>query len=118
MLPKIKIMRDYQCYPIWIDDFEHFTNLNPAEIPLSKNLVQRLSAWSELYEKNVNLIDPFDVFNVSLKSELEERAEELEGLEIWLAVRNELKEKYDVIYVLEGKLLLDPKEHPLFLQGR
>lgn len=123
--PKIKLMRDYQCYPFWGADFHPAAtgsltttafprNIDPAALPLSENLVLRLSLWSRDYEKNVNLSSPFDALDVPQKSESDRRAEEVEGLRIWIDVRRELALKYDVVYHFAGRLLSSPDEHPDF----
>ena len=107
-------MRDYQCHPLWSVNQEIDENIDPKDLPLSRDLIHRLERWAELFDKSVNFTDSLDVFNVPKRSNNLERAEELEGLRIWIAVRSELTQKYQVLYFFEGKLLIDPELHPLF----
>jgi hypothetical protein len=40
MLRKIKLMPDYQCFPLW--DMEEPDNLDPKDLPLNKDTIASL----------------------------------------------------------------------------
>lgn len=40
MLRKIKLMPDYQCFPLW--DMEEPDNLDPRDLPLNKDTIASL----------------------------------------------------------------------------
>lgn len=40
MIKKIKLMADYDCYPVW--DMDEIGEIDPSELPLSKETIKRL----------------------------------------------------------------------------
>jgi hypothetical protein len=54
----IKLMADYQCYPLWEATPGIVGNINPASLPISQNLVNRLNAWAHKYDATLSQDDP------------------------------------------------------------
>lgn len=102
MSKKIKLMADYDSYPLW--DMEDPDNINPNELPLKQETIQSLLNWSKAYDNILNLDDPA---SSDFSSEREAEKFEKEGIKLWKRLHEELKENYQVFYFSEqqGKLL-------------
>ncbi len=58
-MKRIRVMADYHTYPLWIsidDGFED--NINPENLPISKNLIAKFMNWAKQYDAILNLEDP------------------------------------------------------------
>ena len=91
----IKIMPDYNCFPIWRMGPNIIENVNPNELPISANLKKRLFNWGEKYDNTLNNFDP--VIS-GFKSAVEEKIFIEEGKIIWKIMLAELGEKYEIEY--------------------
>lgn len=80
----LRLQPEYQCWPTWDD--ETFSNVDPARLGLSEELVARIEAWDRLFQNGYLPDDPFNSNFVSLE---EERlwTDELES--IWEAILQE-----------------------------
>lgn len=60
MIKKIKLMADYDCYPVW--DMDEIGEIDPSELPLSKETIKRLMNcfWKRL-RKNLAIADLVEV---------------------------------------------------------
>ena len=91
----IKLMADYSSTGLWC---EYGTNLGPHNLPVSKELHERIRLWCEEYEKNDDWL-PIDersgVFDLRLFA--------ANGLEIAKAIKEELPD-WTVIYFDEYEL--------------
>ena len=54
----IKLMPDYQCHPLWEASPGMVGNIDPATLPISRELVARLAEWARLYDATLNVDDP------------------------------------------------------------
>lgn len=54
----IKLMADYQCYPLWEASPGHVGNIDPSTLPISSDLISLLMEWARMYDKTLNLDDP------------------------------------------------------------
>lgn len=110
MTQKIKLMADYQCWPLW--DLQEPDNIHPAELPLSHETIERLLRWSDAYDAILNLDDPA---SSGFESQEAAAAFEQEGIRLWLQLRQELTPDYEVFYFSEGqhRLFSRPNELPL-----
>ncbi|MHC1710575.1 MAG: hypothetical protein AB9872_00230 [Solidesulfovibrio sp.] len=54
----IKLMADYQCYPLWEASPGVVGNINPGDLPISSSLQQMLIAWAEKFTATLNMDDP------------------------------------------------------------
>lgn len=83
----LKLMPDYQCFPIWNLSPGEYGDVNPAELPISKVLQLDLSRWAAAYDGTLNLeYPPASGF----ASEEAERAFKEEGARLLKLLRNEL----------------------------
>lgn len=57
-MKKIKLMADYQCYPLWLNSNDAVGNINPNTLPISNVLKNELNNWSDKYDETLNLDDP------------------------------------------------------------
>lgn len=91
---KIKLMPEYECYPIWIENEGIFDNIDPEELPISLELANRITEWSDKYESTYNKEDPREsgFLNNVDKNNFIKEGEELKKLLI-----RELNHDYDVI---------------------
>jgi hypothetical protein len=90
----IKLMADYQSYPLWKAGSE-VGNINPDDLPLSNDLKAMLANWSASYDRTLNQDYPPDS---AFSSPADEEDFEVEGHRIWHALREQLGQGYKVIY--------------------
>ncbi|PSF35676.1 hypothetical protein C7H19_15675 [Aphanothece hegewaldii CCALA 016] len=107
MLKKIKLMPDYQCFPLW--DMEEPDNIDPKDLPLKKALIDDLYKWAESFDAVLNWTDPT---LSGFKNEQDAEAFETEGIRLWLLLREQLKPNYAVYYKSYKlhKLISDPSQ--------
>lgn len=55
---RIKLMADYQCFPLWGADEENLGNISPHSLPISEKLKEDLIEWGNQYDLTLNLDDP------------------------------------------------------------
>lgn len=104
---KIKLMADYQCWPLW--DMDEPDNIDPRELPLSDKTIEGLLKWEQSFDAILNWDDPVAS---GFKSEEAAVAFEQEGIRLWLQLRQELAPDYEVHYFSDKlhKLLTDPNK--------
>jgi hypothetical protein len=56
----IKLMADYHCFPLWEVSNSVFGNIDPNELPISKELKQNLTDWALSFDKTLNQYYPPD----------------------------------------------------------
>lgn len=54
----IKLMADYQCFPLWEASPGVVGNIDPKDLPISLSLQQRLMAWAAKFDATLNMNDP------------------------------------------------------------
>ena len=55
---EIKLMTDYDCYPLWEESSDGVDNIAPSSLPISESLAERIDAWGDEYDKTMNNEDP------------------------------------------------------------
>ena len=55
---KIKVMADYQCWPLWEASPGKFGDIDPASLPISDSLRAELLEWKKRFDSILNLDDP------------------------------------------------------------
>lgn len=55
---KIRVMADYECWPLWWDGDGRVGNIAPSDLGLSDGLSADLSAWAAAYDATLNRDDP------------------------------------------------------------
>jgi hypothetical protein len=86
-MKRLKLMPDYQCFPIWNISPGEYGDVNPAELPISKVLQLDLSRWAAAYDGTLNLEYPPASGFVSEEAG---RAFEEEGTRLLTLLRDEL----------------------------
>jgi hypothetical protein len=56
--PVIKVMADYDCYPLWLTTPDGTSNLDPAELSIPDALARHLLDWADAYDATLNRDDP------------------------------------------------------------
>lgn len=105
MAIRIKLWADYGCYPIWrVDEVD---NIDPEELPLSKETMKRLNAWQEVYDQTLNQdYPPLSCFS---NPQAEQNFKQ-EGIKLWKQLRLELEPDYEVFYENGSQLLTPSKD--------
>jgi hypothetical protein len=60
-MKKLRLTCDYFCYPIWHDDGKtsgEFGDIDPRTLPISPILADELIAWSDSFDRGLNMEDP------------------------------------------------------------
>ena len=55
---KLKLMPDYECFPLWEASPGQVGNINPDELPISAGLRSKLVQWAAEYDATLNREDP------------------------------------------------------------
>ena len=90
--PRIKLMADYRCHPLWHDGGAEIGNIDPAEIGLSEDLLHDMDAWVAIFESHLDLSDPASCSWT--------KAEEAEFDRIGLGLRDRLTEEVGNRYAI------------------
>ncbi|CBN54685.1 MULTISPECIES: hypothetical protein [Kamptonema] len=93
MVQRIKLMADFDCYPLW--DRDDGGDIEPWELPLSEETIERLLNWQKIYD---GIIDWDDPASAGFASEQEEIAFEREGISLWQQLQKELGDEYEIVY--------------------
>lgn len=54
----LKLMADYQCYPLWDVSLGQMGDIDPNSLPISALLREQLLDWADVYDRTLNLEDP------------------------------------------------------------
>lgn len=54
----IKLMADYQCFPLWEASPGIVGNIDPQDLPISSWLKQALMTWAGKFDATLNMDDP------------------------------------------------------------
>jgi hypothetical protein len=91
-MPKLRVVADYDCWPIWDEEGE----MNqPSDYPLSQETIDRFDKWQAQYDSLLNLADPYAM---GFKTSEEADAFEREGLELAQRMQAELGASYTIFY--------------------
>lgn len=92
---KLKLMADYECYPLWeiLDDGQE--NVDPKLLMLSKDLHESLDQWASEYDASLNTNDPL---NSGFFSEEIENRFESEGMRLFEGLKEQLSADWIVTY--------------------
>jgi len=93
-MKKIKLMADYECYPLWNLAPGEYGDIDPSELPISKELQERLLNWAKTYDAILNRDDPASSAFPTAAAEEEFKNE---GNRIAEALQNQLGSAYEVV---------------------
>lgn len=54
----IRVMADYQCFPLWEASPGVVGNIDPCDLPISISLQRDLIGWAETFDATLNIDDP------------------------------------------------------------
>jgi hypothetical protein len=86
---RMKVMADYDCYPIWSSDEDGYRNLDPMELAISFELQEQLLEWSQRYD---SILDREDPQRSGFATGAEETSFDIQGRSLAVALRAELGE--------------------------
>jgi hypothetical protein len=91
----IKLMADYDCWPLWWAGDRAPGNLDPATLPLGPATLVRLDRWAAAFDAGLDRADPAAS---PAPSPAAVAAFEREGVALWRRLRAELGPAYQVVY--------------------
>lgn len=89
----IKLMPDYQCFPLWDMTPGAYGDLDPKALPISELLQGQLMDWARAYDETLNLEDPVNSGFVTVDAK---NAFEAEGMRLADRLREELGSQFEV----------------------
>lgn len=92
---KIKLMADYDCYPLWEIFEDGQENMDPKTLELSKDLHESLGKWANEYDASLNTDDPL---NSGFSSKEAEDIFENEGKRLFEVLKGQLNPDWVVEY--------------------
>jgi hypothetical protein len=92
---KIKLMADYECYPVWEEFNDGVDNIAPSSLPISEDLAERIDAWGDVYDKTLNNDDPA---SSGFSSQETMDMFETEGKKLHNELKQELAAQFTVTY--------------------
>jgi hypothetical protein len=54
----IKVMAEYESFPLWRTNSDGPANIDPASLPVSRELAQALLDWADSYDRTLDRDDP------------------------------------------------------------
>ena len=102
-MKKIKLMADYECFPLWEILDDGVENINPDSLSIPCSLKKSLREWAKVYDSTLNKIDPV---NSGFITKIAEIDFENEGMRLYQELQLHLGKKINVIYFsrMETKL--------------
>ena len=100
MARRIKLMADYECWPLWGMHSDEIGNIDPATLPLPARTVARLNAWAEAFDARLDPDDP--ARSTPVPSDEAERFER-EGLALWSLLGEQLGPAFTIHYFSEAE---------------
>jgi hypothetical protein len=79
-IEKIKLMADYECYPLWWVNSDKAGDIDPETLELSQETITRLEKWADIYDARLNWEDPANSRDLNPE---EKAAFQVEGISLW-----------------------------------
>lgn len=89
----IKLMADYQCFPLWEASPGEVGNIDPEGLPISEDLKAKLADWARQYDETLNMDYPPDSGFESAEAEAQFKQE---GCRLADQLRMELGPEYEI----------------------
>lgn len=93
---ELKLMPDYDCYPLWVRDDAGLENIDPNSLNISTNLKKSLEIWKKKYDSTFVRGNPIES---GFKSKDDEKIFYEEGKKIYYELSKELGFSYKVYYL-------------------
>ena len=91
---QIKLMPDYQCWPLWWAGTHPPGNIDPYTLPLSVETSKRLIAWAQMFDAQLHWDDPG---STTWTEEFLQKFEQ-EGFDLWKELTSELAGEFKILY--------------------
>jgi|SRR4051812_30070242 hypothetical protein len=91
---KIKLMPDYECWPLWEASPGRIGNIDPASLPISDSLRHQLLKWTQTYDSMLNYSDPA---SSGFPNEAAEQEFKKMGMELANRLQQELGAQFEVV---------------------
>lgn len=92
---KLKLMADYQCFPLWWDAHDRVGDIDPKTLPISEELQKKLMDWAQKFDSSINIEDPLQS---GFNNPKEEAKFIKEGEALLIKLKSELGHEYSIIY--------------------
>lgn len=92
---RIKLMADYDCFPLWDLGDAGPANLDPEGLPIPADLLSDLQAWARRYDDTLDRADPM---NSGFPSPEDHTEFAKTGSELALRLAKSLGSSWSVIY--------------------
>ena len=89
----MKLMADYDCFPLWEQTEAGIRNIDPSELPISPALRDALDAWAKRYD---DILDRDDPRQSGFRTMEDQVAFENDGRTLLERLKMELGESYNV----------------------
>lgn len=90
----LKLMADYDCFPLWEQSESGVENVDPASLPISAGLRDMLDDWAQRYDDTLNRDDPA---RSGFRTPDAEATFKGDGEVLLQRLRTELKQDYVII---------------------
>ena len=97
----LKLMADYQCYPLWEASPGEVGNINPDSLSISASLRDQLMDWADVYDSTLNMEDPA-ISGFASVDALE--AFEAQGMRLAEQMREELGPEFVVLVKINASV--------------
>jgi hypothetical protein len=92
MINQLKLMADYDCFPLWKTSNGEVENIAPNSLNISEELIKSLYRWAAAYDATLNQDYPP---NSSFATEEELNPFEKEGRKIFNELKYQLKNRFE-----------------------
>jgi hypothetical protein len=93
---ELKLMPDYDCYPLWVRDDAGLENIDPNSLNIPASLKQSLEIWKKEYDSTYVRNNPIES---GFKSMSDEKKYYEEGKKLYYELLKELGHAYKVYYL-------------------
>ena len=90
----LKLMADYDCFPLWEASPGVVGNVDPESLPISEDLKCALAYWAKAYDDTLNRDDPS---SSGFRSKQAEDAFCMQGNQLLPRLKKELGPDYSVL---------------------
>ena len=95
MMRKLKLMTDYDCFPLWESRQDKLENIDPNSLNITDDLKESLFLWAAIYDATLNQAYPPDS---GFATEDEAKKFEQEGRRIFDELTLQLKNGFEFSY--------------------
>jgi hypothetical protein len=92
---RLKLMADYESFPLWQSAPDSPANIDPETLPLSSETRELLKRWAATYDATLNRVDPVASGFESGQAEAEF---DRQGMELRAKIQEELGDDYKLTY--------------------